>query len=119
MRLEGVSVQADNREDAAAFANVITERLVGSVVEPALRQHDGHAPAGFQEIKVALNEQQVAPDGGFVFAAGFLAEVVFGDDARFLDVAGKGRIRHEHVEIEFLPRAFVPAEFFRRLKPSL
>ena len=59
MGLEGVVVQADHREDAGTFSDKIPDVLVGGVVKAALRQDNRHTSAGFQEVQVALDKENI------------------------------------------------------------
>lgn len=98
--LESVQVQADDGEDAAAFGDVFAHSLVAGVVETALRQHHGHAPAGAQEIEVTLDEEQVAADLAFELAISLVAQLEGAEHIALFDVAGKWRVGHEYVELE-------------------
>lgn len=66
VRLEHIAMQTDHGENAAMLSQVFAQRLVGGVVETPLRQHHGHSPTGFEELKVALDKQNVPPDVGLV-----------------------------------------------------
>ena len=112
---EDIAVEADDGEDAAVLGDVFAEVLVGGVIEAALGEDDGHATAGLEEIEVALDEEEVAAEFGLGFAVGFLAEVVFGENAGFLDVSGEGGIGHEDIEGEVVVGVAVAAEFFQSL----
>ena len=50
MRFEGVAVQSHDGEDAGPLGDEFSNVFVGGVVEAALRQHDGHASAGFEKV---------------------------------------------------------------------
>ena len=63
--LKGVLIEADDCEDAAALGDELPNPLVAAVVETTLREDDGHASAGAEEVEIALDEEQVAPDGAF------------------------------------------------------
>ena len=113
--LEDISMQADDGEDAAVFGDVFAELFVRGIVEAALRQDHGHASAGFEEVEIALDEEQVAADLGLIAAAGFFPEIILREDAGFLDVSGEGWIRHQHVEGEMVVALGIAAEFFQLL----
>ena len=63
--LEGVLIKADNGENAAALGNKLADALVAAVVEATLGKNDGHTSARPEKVKVALNEEQIAPDCAF------------------------------------------------------
>ena len=97
--LEGVAVETHDGENPAALGDVFADLAVGRVVETALGKDDGHAPAGAEEVDVALDEEDVAADAllGLAF---FRAEFVARKELAFLDFAGEGRIGHDDVEFE-------------------
>ena len=55
-RFGAPDVRFDVAYDTALVCDIVTDSLVAAVVKPPLRQYDCHAPAGLQEIQVALNE---------------------------------------------------------------
>ena len=74
MGLEGVPVKADHGKNPCPFGDEVPDGFVAGVVEAPLGQHNRHAAAGPEELKVALDEEDVAPDLGLPLAVlGFLA----------------------------------------------
>lgn len=112
VRFEGVAVQSYDGEDAGAIGDEFSDVFVGGVVKAALRQDDGHASAGFEEVQIAFDEEDVASDFVLGFAVGFEGEIVLVKQAAFFDVAGKGRIGHDYVEMEVFVLAGLGSEFF-------
>ena len=100
MRLENISMQADDSENAAALCNIFPERPIGAVIESALRQNDGHASARLQEVQVALDKENVSADLILPFSDRAPAQLVSGNNCILLDVSGKRRIGHNEIELE-------------------
>ena len=73
--------------------------MVGSIIEAALGQDNGHTAAGFEEVQVALDEQDVPPHAGTRPAVA-PGDFILVEDAAFLDVAGKRRVGHQNVKVE-------------------
>ena len=109
MRLECISVQPNDGEDATAFRDEATDVLVRRSVEASLRKDDGHASTSTQEIDVALDEKDVAPDAALRLAV-LVAEVVARQQLPFFDFSGERRIRHDDVELEITVRVAVDFE---------
>lgn len=103
MRLECIAVQPDDGEDAAAFRDEATDVLVRRIVEASLRKDDGHASAGAEEVDVALDEKDVAPDAALRLAV-LVAEVVARQQLPFLHLTGEWRISHHDVELKISVR---------------
>ena len=59
MRFEYISVQTDNSENAAAFCDIFTDSLITAVVKSSLRKNDSHTSAGFQEVQVTLDKENI------------------------------------------------------------
>ena len=75
-----------------------------------MRKDDGHASAGAEEVDVALNEKDVAPDAALRLAV-LVAEVVARQQLPFLDFSCERRIRHDDIELEIAVRVAVDFEF--------
>ena len=57
-------MEADYRQYSALTRDEVPNIFVAGIVEPALRKDYRHSPAGLEELKVALDEQNITP--GFV-----------------------------------------------------
>ena len=109
MRLERVAVQPDDGEDATAFRDESSDVLVRRVVEASLRKDDSHASAIAEEVDIALDEKDVAPDATLRLTV-LVAEVITRQQLPFLDFSCERRIRHDDVKLEIMVRVTVDFE---------
>lgn len=72
MRFEHISVQPDNGKNAATLRNIFTDSLIAAIVKTSLRENDCHASAGFQEVQVSLNKENIPANLVLPFSAEFL-----------------------------------------------
>ena len=121
MRLECIAVQPDHGKDTAVFRDESADVLIRRIVEASLRKDDGHASTGTEEVDVALDEKNVAPDAALRLAV-LVAEVVTRQQLPFLDFSCERRIRHDDVKLEIMVRVavyFELAEFLVTLVVSV
>src|SRR5437870_3320932 len=101
MRLESVGVQPNDSEDTGFFQEKVADIEIAGVVQSSLRQYDGHSSAGPQEVKVALDKQDVTPDFGHSTPV-FFGKSILPQDFPLTDAASEWRIRHQDVKIQAL-----------------
>ena len=127
MRLENISMQADNRQNSAAFGKKITNIFITGIIKTTLRQNYSHTPAGFQKLQITFNEKNISPHfrlifyfnfSDFIFFDIFFCQVIFVQDTAFFYISGKRRIRHNNIKIKIAIFIFNGAKF-SQLFPAL
>lgn len=95
MQFEYISVQTDNSENAAAFCDIFTDSLITAVVKSSLRKNDSHTSAGFQEVQVTLDKENISANLILPFSGRVFAQLITRNNRVFFDVSGKWGIRHD------------------------